>query len=108
MRVGNREIGLTGSVVANGNDPVEVEYANLRFKLVFEAGEKAAVKADGAGEMLTITLTSFDNALGVAWSAQVGKVAGKNLFLAVFIHTVGTPGQPTFRLVNYTFTLEEN
>jgi hypothetical protein len=73
MRVGNREILSSGSIVTQyGDDSVEIDLAGLCFKLVFKSGEgKPSVAGEGDEKLLTLSFTNFDNPLGIAWSSEI-------------------------------------
>lgn len=105
MRVGAREIVNSGTVVTQyGDDTIEIEIADLRFKFVFSGREgDPKVEAEGAGNLLTLHFTNFNNSLGIAWSSEVGTLAGKKLFLAIYMLTLGE-GDNLKRAVNFTFS----
>jgi len=120
MRVGGRQVVLNGSVITlEGDREVEIEYANLRFKLNFVSSPGAAPTASepsitgaAVGPQYTFTLTNFSNPLGTSWNAVVattptssGKT--KKLYLAIHVHAVGQ-GERVSRLINYTFSEEES
>lgn len=108
MRAGSREVVGTGTIVTlQGDDSVEIEYANLHYKLSFlsDASGQSKVTGAGTGPSLTLELINFDNPQGLWWSAQVGAVSGKALFLALNVITFGETGKQ-WRKVNYTFSLE--
>src|SRR4051812_32816349 len=108
MRVGNREIISSGSVVTQqGDESIELSYQDLKFELHFatDGGEMRA-NIKGAGKSAAITFFNFDNALGTAWEAKLGTLTGgRTLHFACFIHVIGKKGAQN-RLVSYTLSAE--
>jgi hypothetical protein len=110
MRAGAREIVGSGSIVTQmGDDLVELEYANLKFKLVFESveGGKPQVVGKDDGGIITFTLTNTDNSLGTQWSSVVAATGEKALHLALYVFTLGESTKKV-RLINYTFSEEKS
>lgn len=109
MRVGAREIVGSGSVVTQaGDDSVEIEYANLRFRLVFKSVEGANPEVVGTNDagFAIFTFTNVENSLGMHWSAVVAATDEKTLHLAAYIFTLGDVGKRS-RLISYTFSEEK-
>jgi hypothetical protein len=110
MRVGSRDIVGSGSIVTQaGDDTVELEHANLRFKFVFESvdGAQPSVLGTDQANVLTFTFTNIESSLGMQWSAVVAATGEKALHLAVYIFTIGEP-KKKIRLINYTFSEEKS
>jgi hypothetical protein len=101
MRIGKREVVQNTTLVTQfGDDTVEVEIADLTFRLIFQAAEAGAakVRAEGSGKLLSLYLTNFDNPLGSTWFSEVGTRDDKKLFLALYISTIGS-GEKVTRLI---------
>jgi hypothetical protein len=118
MRVGKRQVVSSGSIITHeGDDSVEIEYANLQFKFVFVSGviagaSEPSIMGSSIGLAYTFTLTNFNNPLGTSWNALVASTPSafgktKNLYLALHVQAVGQ-GERLSRLINYTLSEEES
>jgi len=89
MRVGNREVVGSGSLVTHEDDEtLEISYSNLNVKIIFETKEEGTPKADveADGNFLTLTLSNFDSSLGSTFNSQIGTIPGppKRLYFSQF------------------------
>jgi hypothetical protein len=108
VKIGPREIIASGAVIAAGNEPVRVQLEGLDVVIVFSSGEGEHTAAWTASEgTLTVTLTNWDNPLGVGFDRRIGvNGAGLPIVMALFVHTIGPEGD-RIRLVNYNFSVGE-
>jgi hypothetical protein len=109
VKAGDREILLTGSLVAQeGDETLDIEFEDLSFHITFEkvAGSPVGSVMKTEGKTLIICLQNFDNVLGSAWFSDVGTTRGKRLFLALYISIVGEKNP--IRFVSYTFSTKES
>jgi hypothetical protein len=105
MRVGGRDIVVSGVIVTqHGDDSVEITVSDLVFKLEFREGALPVITATADGKVLTISLTGFDNPLGQGWHSHVGTYNNRELFLAIYVATLGEASK-TVRNISYTFSL---
>jgi len=108
MRSGKREIAGGGSIVTEpGDESVEFEYQNLRFRLVFQTVEGKNPEVAGRDDAGTIVfdLTNFDNSIGTHFSTVVAATGDKALHLAIYVFVLGEPSKKV-RLINYTLSEE--
>lgn len=81
---------------------------DLDYRIKFSTNESGQLKADLSQPnptSLEITLFNFDNPLGSAWGGNVGNVTERQLWLHIFVHSIGE-GDTSIKLMNYSFVLE--
>lgn len=104
MRVGGRDVVLNGAIVTQpGDDSLDLELSNLRFRIIFTGGDDNTVVGDAQGSLLTLRVSGFNNSLGTAWSSEVGTLGGKRLYLSLYGFSLGDADK-LVRLINFTFT----
>jgi hypothetical protein len=108
MRVNGREIVGTGTVVTHfGDAQIELTYQNLCFRLIFatniQSTDPARIEAEITEGRLDIKLFHFDILGGTTWNGSVATVAEGQLFLSIYVQSVGE-GERITRAVSYTFT----
>ena len=118
-KVGGRDVLVSGTVIAYGNDTIEiypVEGDEYKVEIVFEDEPSATDAANPppgsrstgiSAKHLRWTLVGFSNPLGsgTTQAVEIGAHIGRRLYLSLTVHTIGVPEK--IRLVNFEFLLGE-
>lgn len=108
ITIGQRKVLESGSVLSERRQPVVFEIAGLKVTciLVQETGTFGARATVHGTDHVQVELVNFDNPAGTAWDAEIGRLGGKPLIFAVYVHALGVDRRPV-HLLNYTFSVGE-
>lgn len=92
------------------SDSFNLEVADLTFIFIFKNdNSKDGTKIEEVSrteKSLSIALVNFDNSLGTAWSSRVGGYNNKDLYMSLFISSVGETDP--YRNITYSFFTKED
>jgi hypothetical protein len=114
--VGGAEVYISGNVVSQENDVIEIIPAPdalnpYRLIIIFEQNtENSASRIDSAStenNSVTVKLINFNKPLGISTSSpvSVGILEGKTLLLSLAVHVIGNSPSATY-VTEYTIKME--
>src|SRR5215208_6688171 len=111
-KVADREIVASGTLISAAGEPITVPLtlpgiSSVTFVFKTQPGEEHSASWSGLGDNLTVSLTNWDNPLGMAFDTRIGETVGKPIVMALFVHALAGGTGRTIRLISYLFSLGE-
>jgi hypothetical protein len=116
VKIGPREVIVSGSVVVDGDNTVSISVRDLTISIQFLDEEEGSpsVRAETVGDKgLKFLLSGFENVLGTAYDTAIGIIDGKPLVMGLWVEALSKGKKKeedkkrSIRLLSYTFSVGE-